>query len=560
MVYSIITDKKVTRQERKGMTAQKNTSKRISLMGIQKLFFRAQLVLIVSLALILCVAGILINIRYETEKRDQNLQNVAEAIARSPMLTGGGYTDAEDMKIFSEYLDTLKDALDDIDVISVVNKDGVRIYHSNHDLIGTKYDGNMPDFESNTDGYYAVNESGPSGRQRRAYASVYNEDGEYVGVVMAIMLMKNIHTETAQMLLIFFVITAVAILIELIIAGKISQKIKKSLMGYEPDVFTAMYKMRDNILEALAEGIIAFDTNGVIQFANESAVRMLCDAPSDSLIGQNVDVIGDEILSRSVKSGDKERNINLTKANIILDRAPIREHGAIVGTVAILHNRAEYTKLMEELSGTRYLVDSMRANNHDFTNKLHVILGLIQMEMYDDASSYIQNITMVQRENISKVMNAVSEPAVAALLIGKIARASELNVSFVLREGCRYSSADMELPSEMLITVIGNLLDNAFDAMNESADYKEHKELMFGIYSKPGAVLITVDDTGGGIKKEDMELIFENGFSTKGEGRGTGLYQVKAMVESFNGKITVESQEGVGSSFSVSFLKEKVNV
>ena len=118
----------------------------------------------------------------------------------------------------------------------------------------------------------------------------------------------------------------------------------------------------------------------------------------------------------------------------------------------------------------------------------------------------------------------------------------------------------MNLPSEMLITVIGNLLDNAFDAMNEGSDYKDHKELMFGIYSKPGAVLITVDDTGSGIKSEDMELIFENGFSTKGEDRGTGLYQVKAMVNNFGGKITVESQEGVGSSFSVSFVKENGNV
>ena len=231
-----------------------------------------------------------------------------------------------------------------------------------------------------------------------------------------------------------------------------------------------------------------------------------------------------------------------------------------VGAIAILHNRAEYTKLMEELSGTRYLVDSMRANNHDFTNKLHVILGLIQMEMYDDASAYIQNITMVQRETISKVMNAISEPAVAALLIGKIARASELNVDFVLREGCCYSSADMNLPSEMLITVIGNLLDNAFDAMNASRDYREHRELMFGIYSHPGAVLITVDDTGGGIQAQDIELIFENGYSTKGEGRGTGLYQVKKMIANFGGKITVESQEGVGTSFSVSFTKENTNV
>ena len=93
--------------------------------------------------------------------------------------------------------------------------------------------------------------------------------------------------------------------------------------------------------------------------------------------------------------------------------------------------------------------------------------------------------------------------------------------------------------------------------MNESNDYKEQRELLFGIYSKPSAVLITVDDTGKGIKAENLEFIFENGYSTKGEGRGTGLHQVKTMVENFGGKITVESQEDVGSSFSVSFIKEK---
>ena len=260
----------------------------VSLKSIQHLFFRTQLILIISLALILGIAGTLINIHFETEKRDQNLQNVAEAIARSPILIGKGSTGVEDQAVFSEYLDTLKETLDDIDVISVVNKDGIRMYHSNHSLIGTKYDGNMPDFKSNMDGYYAVDETGPSGSQRRAYAAVYNEDGEYVGVVMAIMLMKNIRAETAQMLFIFLIITIVAILIELVIAGELSSKVKKSLMGYEPDVFTAMYKMRDNILETLSEGIFAFDSSGVIQFANESALRMLCDNPWENIIGQKV--------------------------------------------------------------------------------------------------------------------------------------------------------------------------------------------------------------------------------------------------------------------------------
>lgn len=539
-------------KERKQQRTESN--KRVSLKSIQHLFFRTQLVLIVSLALILGIAGTLINIHFETEKRDQNLQNVAEAIARTPMLNTKGLTD---IAAVSEYLDTLKETLEDIDVISIVNNDGIRLYHSNHSLIGTRYDGNMPEFANRSAGYYTVDENGPSGSQRRAYAAIYDEGGEPVGFVMSIMLMKNIKVETFQMLFIFLMITVVAILIELIIAGELSGKVKKRLMGYEPDVFTAMYKMRDNILETLEEGILAVDENGVIQFANNSAVRMLCDDTKTTIVGQNIETLGDEILSHTVKKGDKEFNVSLAKADIILDRVPIKEDEHVIGAIAVLHNRAEYTKLMEDLSGTRYLVDSMRANNHDFTNKLHVILGLIQMEMYNEASSYIQNITMVQRENISKVMNAVNEPAVAALLIGKIARASELNVSFVLREGCYYSSADMNLPSEMLITVIGNLLDNAFDAMNENGDYQAQKELMFGIYSKPGAVLITVDDTGSGISKEDIAHIFENGYSTKGEGRGTGLYQVKSMVENFGGKITVETQEGVGSSFSVSFAKEK---
>ena len=533
---------------------ERNIIKTTSLKGIQRLFFKVQLSLIVTLALMLGIAGSIINIKYETKKRDQNLQNVAETIAKSPLLTEGELD--EEGTVMYGYLETLKEALSDIDVISVVDRKGIRIYHSNSDLIGTKYDGNMPDFKNHTSGFYAVDEDGPSGKQRRVYAAVYNQDGDYIGVVMAIMLAKNIHSETMQMLLIFGVITVLAIAVELVLAGRLSKKVKKSLMGYEPDVFTAMYKMRDNILETLEEGIIAIDENDIIQFINDSAIEMLGKNPREEIVGKKIEILHDEILTSVMKNGGKETNVNLSNADIILDRISIKESDGAKGTIGVLHNRAEYTKLMEDLSGTRYLVDSMRANNHDFTNKLHVILGLIQMEMYEEAISYIQNITMVQRETISKVMNAVNEPAVAALIIGKIARASELNVKFVLREACYYSASDMKLPSEMMVTVIGNLLDNAFDAMNESKNPNEHNELLFGIYSRPGAVLITVDDTGKGIKKDEMEMIFMNGYSTKGNDRGTGLYQIKSMIENYGGKITVESQEGVGSSFSVSFTKE----
>ena len=541
----------------KKIKAQKNKIKKANtLAGIQKMSFRFQAILITTLALFLGFSGTFINLQFETNRRDRNLQNVAEAIAKTPFLTEKDYSDDVYYTVFSEYLDSLKDTLEDIDVISVIGIDGKRLYHSSHELIGTVYDGTTPDFVTNSEGYYTTTDNGPSGTQRRAYAAIYDENGDYIGFVMAIMLMKNVKAEVFQIFLTFTLITIVAILMELLISAELSGKIKESLLGYEPDVFTSMFRMRDNILESLDEGIVAVNNNGEVQFANKSAVKILTsDGREDELIGKNISDLTEDVPALNLLcSPDTKVSVSSGDDNILIDTIPVKEDDDVVGAIGILHDRKEYTKLMEDLTGTRYLVDSMRANNHDFTNKLHVILGLIQMEMYAEATSYIQNITMVQRETISKVMNCINEPAVAALLIGKIARASELNVRFILREGCYYSPADIHLPSELLVTVIGNLIDNAFEAMN-SMSYDGQKELLFGMFSKPGALLITTDDTGTGIAEEHIGHIFENGFSTKGSGRGTGLYQVKTITENAGGSINVESQEGVGTSFTVSFKK-----
>ena len=139
--------------------------------NIHRKIFTVQLILIISLALFLGIAGTLININFETRKRDQNLQNVAETIAQSPLLDIEFKKRAGDIDVLSEYLDSLKNTLNDIDVISIVGKDNVRMYHSNHSLIGTVYDGNLPDFSEKDKEYYATNYIGPSGNQRRAYAA-----------------------------------------------------------------------------------------------------------------------------------------------------------------------------------------------------------------------------------------------------------------------------------------------------------------------------------------------------------------------------------------------------
>ena len=536
-----------------------------SLSRIQRKISATQIILVVSLTIILAIIGIVTNIKFEKDKTDRNLQNISETIATSPSFMENDIQNgtAQDQVNLMRYLDSLKKSLYDVDVISIVNKNNQRFYHTNHSLIGTQYDGEQPDFSPVEKNFYIVNTNGPSGAQRRAYSALYSETGEYLGFIMVIILTEHVNENITQIITTYAILAVVAIVIELFITSRISKSIKNSLLGYEPDTISAMYLVRDNILESLKEGIIAVDKDGTILFTNNSAVKMLDkSSTATEFIGKNIEQIKNGNVIKTVLNGsEKEFGIQgqrMDGTDVIIDRIPIRHEEDPIDTICILHDRAEYTKLMEDLAGTRYLVDSMRANNHDFTNKLHVILGLIQMEMYDQATSYIENITMVQRASISKIMNCISEPALAALLIGKTARAAELNVKFTLRDGSHFSNTDMHIPTEVLITVIGNLIENAFESMNaKEPNPSNPNELIIGLFSKEDSILITVDDTGLGISEENKQRIFENGFSTKGENRGTGLYQVKTMVENLGGLITVDSQENVGTSFFVYFSKEK---
>lgn len=396
-----------------------------------------QLILIISITILFSIGAALININSSDKLLDENLQNTSELITRLY-----DFTKEYDHNDLCNYMDGIVAALPEVDVISIVDNQNNRIYHTNHELINTQYDGTQPDFKHHLKKYYTENNKGPSGPQRRTYSAIYNKKGAYCGFIMTIRLQTSIMEVTIKTIELFLIITFAAILIEIIICRTVSKKIKQQFLAFA-----------------------------------------------------------------------------------------------------------------EDLEGTRFLVDSMRANNHDFTNKLHVILGLIQIGQYDKAISYIENISIIQRETVSFVMKNVENASFAALLIGKIARASECNVRFILKDGICFRADDVDYPSEALVTITGNLIDNALDAMNTSS--KETKELYFGVYTTPGNLMITVQDSGEGIPKENFEKIFENGFSTKGEGRGVGLYHTKGLIESLGGNITVESQVGTGTCFMVNLPAKK---
>lgn len=415
-------------------------SKKDSLNSLRKEIQHTHLILIIVITILLTVGGLLINVKANNKAFNQNLQNTSDLITRL-------YSFMKDSspQELQQYFDSLTQELTDIDVISIVNTENQRIYHTNHSLIGTRYSGTLPNFTAHKTDFFTEDDIGPSGPQRRTYSAVY-DDGQYCGFIMTIMLKKSMNTVTIRTILLFLVVTFVAVLIELLISGTLFKKIKKSFVEFS-----------------------------------------------------------------------------------------------------------------EDLEGNKYLVDSMRANNHDFTNKLHVILGLIQIGEYDKAVSYIENISIIQRETISNVMKAIDNPSFAALIIGKIARASECNAKFVLKPETKYNSSDIDLPSEALVTIAGNLIDNALDAMNmklTSSNFDSgNRVLSFGAFTRPGHFLMTIDDTGCGISEDNLSKIFDNGFSTKGDGRGVGLFHTKQLIESLGGKIIVDSTEGVGTTFVVMFGK-----
>lgn len=412
-------------------------NKNNKLESIRKEIKKTQLILITATTVLLSLGGLFINIKSNDKAFNQDLQNTSDLITRIY-----SFTKDYDQDALRDYMDSVVQELPEVDVISIVDTDNKRIYHTHHELINTQYDGKTPDFTSHKLGFYTENDIGPSGPQRRTYSAIYDE-GIYEGFIMTIRLQTSIKSVTIRTVSLFLTVTLTAVLIELFLSRVLFRKIKK-----------------------------------------------------------------------------------------------------------------EFYSFAEDFEGTKFLVDSMRANNHDFTNKLHVILGLIQIGEYDRAVSYIENISIIQKETVSKVMHSVDNPSFSALLIGKIARASECNVKFILKEDIVFNSDDIDLPSEALVTITGNLIDNALDAMNTAQMMsRSDRALTFGVYTKPGELFITVQDTGNGIPDDIKDKVFQNGFSTKGTGRGVGLYHTKQLIESLGGSITFESQVGKGTCFMVSLKR-----
>jgi CitB family two-component system sensor histidine kinase MalK len=307
---------------------------------------------------------------------------------------------------------------------------------------------------------------------------------------------------------------------------------------------------RSSMLQSVREGVLAIDRNARITLVNEEAARIFNLAGIEGdLIGKPVSVVANSRLKDVLETGDVEldQEQDINGVVIMTNRMPIVVNGVIVGAIATFRDMTEIRLLAEELTGIRNYAEALRAQTHEFMNKLHVILGMVRMECFDEIGEYISGIAQQYQKEVGFVARRIKDPVMAGFLLGKLSRAREVGVELELdQDSYLPRPADPEVTHE-LITIVGNLVDNAMEALEHNP--VKRVEVYFDYMD--GTLILEVLDTGPGIPDDLRDKIFSRGFSTKPGDRGLGLFLVKRSLDKLNGEIEITVEPGQGTQFRI---------
>jgi two-component system CitB family sensor kinase len=255
-------------------------------------------------------------------------------------------------------------------------------------------------------------------------------------------------------------------------------------------------------------------------------------------------VIPNSGLPRVLRSGNAEsdQSTQLNGRAIVVSRIPVVLRGKLVGAIATFRDQTELEDLARELQGARTYADTLRAQAHEFANKLHTIAGLLELGWHDQAVAFITQATREQQEWINDLPARIADPSLVALLVGKASVASERGITFSVSARSRLGPLDGL--SDVMATVTGNLIENAFDAV----EGQPRRGVVVSLRERDGHVNVEVRDSGPGVPRPLMGRIFETGFSTKepahGGPRGLGLALVKRLVTQHGGEISMRNDGG----------------
>jgi two-component system CitB family sensor kinase len=389
-------------------------------------------------------------------------------------------------------------------------------------------------------------DSGTLGRSARGKVPLRDERGRIVGAVSVGIEYDTVRGRLLAAIPGLLAYAGGALAVGALAAYLISRRLQRQVHDLAFSDIAALLAEREAMLHGIREGVVALDAEGRVRLINDEAQRLL--GVGDEAAGRPLDEVLGAGRTADVLTGRVSGEDLLTVRGprvLVANRMPTDDGGA----VATLRDRTELEQLGRELDSTRGLIDALRAQDHEHANRMHTLLGLIELEMYEEAAEFVTEVAGTHRATAEEFTQRIHDPLLAALLVGKATVAAERAVVLRLAEGTLLPGRLVD-PSG-LVTAVGNLVDNALDAAAGSPE----AFVEVALYARGREVVLRVTDSGPGVPVAQRESIFTEGWSTKelpahGK-RGLGLALVRRLAERQGGTARVGESARGGAEFTV---------
>ncbi|SFF81231.1 two-component system, CitB family, sensor kinase [Neptunomonas qingdaonensis] len=441
--------------------------------------------------------------------------------------------------------------------VVIGDKNGIRLAHPNLEKVGLS----MADDEGDDSALalkqgkgYISKDLGSLGWSMRGKAPVFaNNDRDVIGVVSVGYHLDRVDEIISDYRLTLMVVIALSFLLSAIIAVWFANHFKKAIFGLEPEQIARLFDEQKATLESVREGIIAINNKGKITIFNRNAIKTLGLSEDTQLMGRSIEeVLPGSAMLEILKTGKPhfDYEVWLQNHSLIVNRIPLKQGDQITGVVSSFRRKDELDLVSKKLTRIQQYADGLRSQAHEYSNKLHTIAGLIQLDAKNEALAFIGQETQEHQELIRLLLEVVPDPVLAGFFLGKYNRARELGLRLVIDPESKMTELPEYLPREQLVSVLGNLIDNALEAT------LRHKgaggKVKVSMTDLGNDLIFEIEDQGAGISLHQQQQIFEKGFTSKTEmGHGIGLHLVKGLLETLGGTIMLEKGEEEGSRFIV---------
>ncbi|ANI81322.1 ATP-binding protein [Kosakonia oryzae] len=526
-----------------------------------------QIKLFISLVLFFSGLFVLLGVYYYKDVGRQLYQEMsarakiqAEEIAIIPNLRQSVAN--KDIRAIAQFMHKVV-AHSDASFIVIGDDKGLHLFHSVHsDVVGKTLIGG--DNAEVLQGKSTTTiRKGGLGISLRSKAPIFDDTGHVVGIVSVGYLTSYLDTITLGKVINIFIAAVLLLVALFVFSWFFTRSIKKQIFSLEPREIGLLVRQQKAMMESIYEGVIAIDSELRIEVINQAARKLLgLSQPTRALRGQTIaEVIAPvPFFARKVmlENDTHDEICRFNQLTVIASRVRIMLENKLQGWVITFRDRNEIDSLSAQLSQVKRYVDNLRIMRHEQLNRMATLSGLLHMERYDDAIRYIQAQSEHAQELLDFISSHFSSPTLCGLLLGKAARAREKGVELAFDPSCRMDRPSRALGEAELISIIGNLLDNAIEATQRAELPHEPVEVL--ILQHEHELIIEVADRGVGITPEIREHIFERGITTKRRGdHGIGLYLIANYVAHVGGSIEVSANEPRGTIFSL-FIPETGNV